>query len=220
MIIIKTTNGDVFVNENDIVSVTHNREVHTAFIDKKEILVFQKPPIEHVESVKYINDQTGKEWEDTGSQVAYLQEHVSKMKEENNYAYKWINELEDALRDFASEMIQIVQYHHEQIPDDICKQMRDHGEDMKRIVSADGITTRRRQWIEALKAAEVSEDDKTHELYKTIEDQDATIRQMKDEIQRMKNEQRMSELFNEPTEYQQPSLWEKFKWIFYKKKKA
>lgn len=219
MIIIKTKTGDVFVNEKDIVSVTHNREVHTAFVEEKKVgFGLRKPPIEHVESVNYINDQTGNEWKDTGSQVAYLQEEMEKLKTENHYSYKLIKELEDNLRSFASEMIQIVQYHHDQIPSDICKQMRNHGEDMKKIANDEEKCFYRRQYLEAHKAAVAAEADKTNELFKTIEDQEATIRQQQNELERMKHEKTMRESIYDPTEHQQPSWWERFKWLFYKRK--
>lgn len=68
MIIIKTKTGDIFVNDKEMVNVTHNRELHTADInDGKGVgTLWRKPPIEHVESVVYINEQTGNEWKDNG----------------------------------------------------------------------------------------------------------------------------------------------------------
>lgn len=74
MIIIKTKDGDIFVNDKEMVNVTHNRELHTADIHdgKGMSTLLRKPPIEHVESVIYINEQTAKEWEDNGSELEYL----------------------------------------------------------------------------------------------------------------------------------------------------
>ena len=73
MIIIKTKTGDIFVNDKEMVNVTHNRELHTADIhDGKGMgILWRKPPIEHVESVNYINEQTAKEWKDNGSELEY-----------------------------------------------------------------------------------------------------------------------------------------------------
>lgn len=158
MIIIKTKDGDIFVNEENIGSVTHNREVHTAYINEKPIgIVTRKPPIEHVESVIYVNDQTGNEWKDTGSQVVYLQEELHKMKIENSFAYKLIDKLEDHLRAFSCEVINNVQYHHDKMPDDLCKLMRERGEEMKKIANGDEKWIYRLQYLEAHKAAVASE---------------------------------------------------------------
>ena len=74
MIIIKTKTGDIFVNDKEMVDVTHNRELHTAEIHdgKTTGILWRKPPIEHVERVIYINEQTAKEWKDNGSELEYL----------------------------------------------------------------------------------------------------------------------------------------------------
>lgn len=53
MIIIKTKTGDIFVNDREMVNVTHNREVHTVDINDGKVVgtLWHNPPIEHVESV-------------------------------------------------------------------------------------------------------------------------------------------------------------------------
>lgn len=50
MIIIKTKTGDIFVNDKEMVNVTHNRELHTVDIhDGKGMgTLWRKPPIEHI----------------------------------------------------------------------------------------------------------------------------------------------------------------------------
>lgn len=190
MIIVKTKNGDVFVNEKETMSVIHNRDEHTAYIDESKMPgefrhIF--PPIEHVESVSYINEHTGNEWKDEGSQVKDLQRLLADTKNELRWCYEMNKKIEDHLRSFASEMIQIVQYHHEQLPDNICKRIRDHGED-KKFVADDENWLYRRQWLEAHKVAEASEADVTDKLHKTIEDQATEIRRLKGEIERIKME--------------------------------
>ena len=74
MIIIKTKTGDIFVNDKEMVNVTHNRELHTVDIyDGKGMSTLRcRTHIEHVESVIYINEQTAKEWKDNGSELEYL----------------------------------------------------------------------------------------------------------------------------------------------------
>ena len=82
MIIIKTKTGDIFVNDREMVNVTHNRELHTADIHdgKATGMLWHKPPIEHVESVVYINEQTAKEWKDNGSELEYLRKEMESLK--------------------------------------------------------------------------------------------------------------------------------------------
>ena len=82
MIIIKTKTGDIFVNDREMVNVTHNRELHTAEINsgKETSRLWYQPPIEHVESVVYINEQTGNEWKDEGSELAYLRKEKGSLK--------------------------------------------------------------------------------------------------------------------------------------------
>ena len=169
MIIIKTKTGDIFVNDKEMVNVTHNRELHTVDIydGKGMSTLWCSTHIEHVESVIYINEQTAKEWNDNGSHVAQLQRGLADQNAEIHFCYEMNKKLEDNLRSFASEMIQIVQYHHEQMPDDICKQMRDHGEEMKAIAN-DENWLYRRQWLEAHRVAEASEADSTDNLHKSI----------------------------------------------------
>ena len=208
MIIIKTSNGDVFVNDKEMTSVAHNREDHTAFIHDGKAMgtLWRNLPIEHVESVNYINEQTGNEWKDNGSQVEQLQQQLADTKNELKWCYEMNKKLEDNLSSFASEMIQIVQYHHEELPDGIRKQMRDHGEEMKTIAN-DENWIYRRQWLEAHRVAEASEADATDKLHKTIEEQAAEIRQLKDEIKRMEcdkmHEAIMADKEKTPTWWQQ-----------------
>ena len=66
MIIIKTKTGETLVNEKEIVSVVHDRDEHTARVNEKQVVFgLRRPPIDNVESVIYINDQTGKDWRKT-----------------------------------------------------------------------------------------------------------------------------------------------------------
>lgn len=196
MIIIKTKQGDIFVNDMEMVNVTHNRELHTVDIHDGKAMgtLCHKPPIEHVESVVYINEQTAKEWKDNGSHVEQLQRGLADRDAEIHYYYEMNKKLEDNLRSFASEMIQIVQYHHEQMPADICKQMRDHGEEMKTIAN-DENWLYRRQCLEAHRVAEASEADATDKLHTTIEAQAAEIRNLKEEIKCMRNNEMMRQVF-------------------------
>lgn len=68
MIIIKTTNGDVMVNEKAIRSVTQNKKEKLAFIKSKN----GSETIKDVESVMYFNDVDAVKYKDEGSEVAEL----------------------------------------------------------------------------------------------------------------------------------------------------
>lgn len=212
MIIIKTKAGDMLVNDREIISVQHDREAHTVNIGKKTVgtlSMWSNPPVEHVESVNYINDQTGTEWKDNGSQVEQLQRELADRKTELGYCYEMNKKLEDNLRSFASEMIQIVQYHHDDIPTDICGQMRNHGEDMKKIAN-DRDWLYRRQWFEAHTIADATEADIADKLHTTIEKQGATIRQLTIELEHMKAQQKFNESVYDPTKDVKPSWWQRF----------
>ena len=81
MIIVKTSNGDVFVNEKATIYVEHYRE-------KKKVFVFALPPdntyirtIEQVEAVIYTNDANPTQWRDEGSELAKMRETVERFRE-------------------------------------------------------------------------------------------------------------------------------------------
>lgn len=89
MIIVKTTNGDHFINDKEVDSVIHDRDKHTAYVRRPQIgFAPINPPIEHVESVVYINDQTGQEWKDEGSEL-------EKLKAKYDEHMEWSGKLRD-----------------------------------------------------------------------------------------------------------------------------
>jgi len=88
MIIVKTTNGDRFINEAETLQVNHNR-------DKAEVEVWpsrwgnqQQTPqyylIEHVEMVVYLNDKQPAQWTDEGSALEKLKAELSDQVESNS----------------------------------------------------------------------------------------------------------------------------------------
>lgn len=83
MIIIKTANGDRFVNEAETVMVTHDKEIARVTVHPKSWSDGYPSPfiIENVESVIYATaDQLGK-YEDKGSQVEKLQKELNERLE-------------------------------------------------------------------------------------------------------------------------------------------
>ena len=106
MIIVKTNNGDRFINEDETLQVIHNK-------DKAQVEVWpsrwgnqqQQPQyfvIEHVEAVIYTTQET--KWKDEGSEVEKLRDNLeSKNKEISGiirrcrYINRWIEIHRDAI---------------------------------------------------------------------------------------------------------------------------
>lgn len=187
MIIIKTKQGDIFVNDKEMVNVTHNRELHTADIhDGKGIgILCRNPLIEHVESVVYINEQTAKEWKDSGSELEYLRKEKDSLKLELQCQTEISKRAKERLRQLGHECVQWVQYYHEHMPKDLCEQMRNRGEEEKAYVNNNEDWVYRREWFQNHQKPEEIEADEVARLNTTIEAQAAEIRELKDQIKRM-----------------------------------
>ncbi len=91
MIIIKTSNGDVLINERAIQRISHNKE-------KQEVMMFtldggiSSPNIKDVEEVLYVNDVQAVEHRDKGSKVEKLEQTIAACKAEIEYCKKqWQN---------------------------------------------------------------------------------------------------------------------------------
>ena len=91
MIIVKTNNGDVLINEKAIQRISHNKE-------KQEVMVFaldggiSSPNIKDVEEVFYVNDMQAVEHRDKGSKVEKLEQTIAACKAEIEYYNKqWQN---------------------------------------------------------------------------------------------------------------------------------
>lgn len=127
MIIIKTNNGDVFVNENHMKVVRHNRKNRTVQLSEVSDVIgmysARLNTIEDVEVVLYCNGETTTNWKDEGSFVKQLIERNDHDKAEK----KWLNELarryEDALRSLANEIFHIVKYHEGEIQPGIAERL-------------------------------------------------------------------------------------------------
>ena len=80
--------------------------------------------IKDVKSVTYTTESSPTEFtfKDTGE--VEKEEHIELL-------YKALEYAENDLRSFASEMIGLVQAYGSKMPEQVCKQMRDHGEQMK-----------------------------------------------------------------------------------------
>ena len=197
MIIIKTKTGDIFVNDREMVNVTHNRELHTADIHdgKATGMLWHKPPIEHVESVVYINEQTAKEWKDNGSELEYLRKEMESLRLELQCQTEITKNTKERLLQLGHDCVQWVQCYHEHMPKDLCVLMRNRGEEAKAYVNNDEDWAYRREWMQNHQKPEKIEADEVARLNTTIEAQAAEIRELKDQIKRMEANERMRKEF-------------------------
>lgn len=197
MIIIKTKTGDIFVNDKETMNVTHNRELHTAEIrdNKATGMLWRKPPIEHVESVIYINEQTAKEWKDNGSELEYLRKEKDSLKLELQCQIEIVKRTKERLLHLGHECVQWVQYYHKDMPDNLCEQMRNRGEEEKAYVNDNEGWEYRREWMQNHRKPEEIEADEVARLNAIIEEQAAEIRELKDRIECMEANERMRKEF-------------------------
>ena len=212
MIIIKTKTGQTLVNDREIVSVMHNREAHTAYVSRPTsgTLWRHQPPIEQVESVNYINDQTGNEWKDSGSEIEYLRREMESLKLELSCQTEITKTTKERLRHLGHDCVQWVCYYHEHMPKELCEQMRNRGEEEKAYVNDNQDWMYRREWMQNHQKPEKIEADEVARLNAQIEEQDATIRQLTAEVERFKAQQRFNESVYDPTKDKQPSWWQRF----------
>ena len=197
MIIIKTKTGDIFVNDKEMVNVTHNRELHTADIQDGKVMgtLWRKPPIEHVESVNYINEQTAKEWKDNGSELVYLHKEMESLKMELQCQTEINKRTKERLRQLGHECVQWVQYYHEHMTKELCDQMRNRGEEEKAYVNDNEDWIYRREWFQNHQKPEQIEADEVARLNTIVEEQASEIRNLKDQIKCMRNNEIMRQAF-------------------------
>jgi hypothetical protein len=85
MIIVKTKNGDRFINDKAVRMVEHDRE-------KAEVNAFGDEGwyshIEDVESVLYTNDAQPTSWNDEGSEIQRLKAVIEKKEKEMSQTYE------------------------------------------------------------------------------------------------------------------------------------
>ena len=82
MIIIKTNNGDVFVNEKTTHIVEHNRENKTVVIRNPQYKM--NSTIHDVEGIIYTNDAQPTSWKDEGSEIQRMKKLLDEQREWGN----------------------------------------------------------------------------------------------------------------------------------------
>lgn len=196
MIIVKTSNGDVFINDSEMLKLTHDRHNHFAYVTMKKqgSDVFGKAirPIEKVETVIYVNDATDKERRDDGSEIKFLRNQLAEEKSMCGFMYTIARKLEKHLRDFASDIIQVVQY-GDKIPDDVRKRIRDLAEDRKEYALDDSKWWERRQFEEKHEQQAKEEAARTAELNEKVEHQAAQIFSLQQQLEQAKAKEKYDE---------------------------
>lgn len=107
MIIVKTTDGDKFVNDKAITALSHEREhKRVKFFDKEG----NRITFDNVESVIYTNDAQPTQWADEGSEVQRLKESIKKKEKVGdelfagyNYMRKCYMACQEALDDIEQK---------------------------------------------------------------------------------------------------------------------
>ena len=116
MIIVKTSNGDRFINEAEILQINHIRDKALVEVWPSRWGNQQQQPqyyiIEHVESVIYTTQET--KWKDEGSELETLKKQLDdvcrlidqyrKKETENIILEDKIVRLQEKLRDYGCEL--------------------------------------------------------------------------------------------------------------------
>lgn len=106
MIIVRTNNGDRFINEEETLQVIHNKDIATVEVWPSRWLDQKQPQsylIEHVESVQYLHGK-GIQWKDEGSEVEILKAYaerrdkaISGIIRRDRYINRWLEIHRDAI---------------------------------------------------------------------------------------------------------------------------
>lgn len=216
MIIVRTDNGDMFVNENELKSLQHNRETHTVTMEWKNNPAFRIPlmPITQVNAVVYLNKEQPVQWCDEGVAVKYLQKSIESYKTELSCRKEIIDELKSRLRSLGHDCVQWVEYYHNDMPDNLREQMRDRGEAAKAYVNHGEDEMYKRNYMQTHKPPKEIEDDAVLKLSHQIEEMDCELRNKDAEIRgldnRVKSAEKWAKAHRETNErLMQRNLWER-----------
>jgi len=122
MIIIKTSNGDVFVNEKTTHIVQHDRQNKMAVIrSPKDGLNCN---IRDVEGVIYTSDAQPTSWQDEGSALEKARKDNDAKRDIIQRLQKEKKAVMDDLLSLACDMEQLVCHYHDKMPDDVRRQIQ------------------------------------------------------------------------------------------------
>lgn len=209
MIIIKTTNGDQFINDATVNRVAHNRDTHTVTIHKGTVGTFEyaEHTIEHVEGVIYTNEAQATSWSDEGSLIKKMQDVIDKQKHELGFLNEQVKRLQSDLRHYSSDIIQVINYHKEgEISADTAKRIRDDAETMKESGNRN-IWELRTSYEKEQPDSKSAETALIGELNEQLESSFASIRQLE---AKLKEAERMKEAYRQGSErLYERNLWQR-----------
>lgn len=191
MIIIKTSNGDVLVNDQQMKMVEHDHANHVVRVTDTSGtmgLAMRHPyaTIEHVEAVIYTNNAQPTEWKDEGSLVKSLQGIIDRQKYDLGFLNEMVKRLQSDLRHYSSNIIQVINYRKEgEMSDETAKRIRDDAETMKNKGNAN-IWEYRRPYDKEHEGEEYIEGKVIQTLREEVETLSHSLSELKDEMETMK----------------------------------
>lgn len=190
MIIIKTSNGDVLVNDQQMKMVEHDHANHVVRVTDTSGtmgLAMQHPyaTIEHVEGIIYTNNAQPTEWKDEGSLVKSLQGIIDRQKYDIGFLSEMIKRFQSDLRYHSSNIIQIINYHtKEEMSDDIAKRIRNEADKMNDKGNAN-LWEYRHPYDKEHEGEEYTEGKVIQQQDEQIETLSRSVRELKDEMETM-----------------------------------
>lgn len=209
MIIVKTTNGDQFINDETVNRVAHHRDTHTVTIHKGTVGTFQyaEHTIEHVEGVIYINEAQATSWSDEGSLIKKMQDVIDQQKHELGFLNEQVKRLQSDLRHYSSDIIQVINYRKDgEMSDETAKRIRDDAETMKASGNRN-IWELRAPYDKEHPDSKTAETALIGELNEQLESSFASIRQLE---AKLKEAERMKEAYKQGSErLYERNLWQR-----------
>ncbi len=121
MIIVKTKNGDRFINDKAVTMVEHDREKAVVDAYGDNGVFFH---IEDVEGIVYTNDAQPTSWKDVGSALEKVRKDNERMFDIIERLRQEKQAVKDDLLHFACNMEQIVCNYHAELPDYVRRQIQ------------------------------------------------------------------------------------------------
>ena len=209
MIIVKTTNGDQFINDATVNRVAHHRDTHTVTIHKGTVGTFEyaEHTIEHVEGVIYTNEAQAAQWKDEGSTIKKMQDIIDKQKHELGFLGEQVKRLQSDLRHYSSDIIQVINYLKEgEMSAETAKRISDYAETIKASGNRN-IWELRASYDKEHPDSKSAETALIAELNEQLESSFASIRQLE---AKLKEAERMKEAYKQGSErLYERNLWQR-----------
>ena len=122
MIIVKTSNGDLFINDKKTLFVQHDREHETVTIKSPQ--EGMSCIISNVEGIFYTNDAQPTSWQDEGSEIQRLHKILKEKSETIDRLTLQKKAIENDLHHFAVEMENVAYHYSGNIPAVVVKQIQ------------------------------------------------------------------------------------------------